>query len=176
MWNSGYLEHGGTVQCVPTADAKSPASYYISVDLSWNGTAPVYNYTETFDVNEGDVYTRNYYGSLNGNLADPVYENVGASEMSLRGVQYTIAITPVQFKYERDISKGKYMPASSLMLYDYPRAPLNNKASSYVTTEVHHVKNGSFCFTKSNTDNLLDVDLMQIYTYHTTGFVKRSES
>jgi len=96
--------------------------------------------------------------------------------MLLHDARYTIAITPVQFDYNLDIQGGKYRDVSILNARSYPDAPLNNKVSSYITTEVHHIKNSSFCFTKSNTDDLKDISKMQLYIYHTTGFIKRGES
>lgn len=174
LWNSGYLEHGGIVQCKPVTRSRlEDTDYYISVDLSWDGTAPVYNYTETSGISDGDMYVRNYYGNAYGK--SPVTESILATEMRLSGLRYTISITPIQFDYDRDVRSGKFADMSSLSAYCYPDTFLSNKVSSYVTTEVHHVKNGSFCFTKCNTDDLIDNSRMQLYAYHTTGFVKRGD-
>ena len=60
---------------------------------------------------------------------------------------------------------------SSLSAYSYQKRPLSNIASSYVTVELHHMTNSSFCFTKSNTNNLANDDVVQFYSYYTNGYL-----
>lgn len=64
------------MKCQEAVGSLNASDYYISVDLSWDGNAPVYNYTETSGVADGNVYVRNYYGSRNGNKNDQVFENI----------------------------------------------------------------------------------------------------
>ena len=180
LWNSGYLEHGGLIKCPSVTDSSEEYSmssnYYVEVDLSWDHDdgVVVYNYPETSGYVDGEIYTKMYFGNKLGNPNDPVVGELDATEMTLQGSRYSVSITPVVFNYARDIDAytGKFNDVSVLSQKDYPDESLSNKVSSYITTEVHHVTNHSFCFTKSDTDRLSSNDNVQLYMYHTSGFRK----
>ena len=64
-------------------------------------------------------------------------------------------MTPVVL-LSSDVNLGTYAynSISSLAEHDYLSVATSNKVSSYVTAEVHHLKNDSFCFTRSDTYKL----------------------
>lgn len=175
LWNSGYLEHGGTIEC-PSLPVDSsfndPKDYYISVDLSWGGVSAMYDYQESTGYEFGEVFQSLYYGSKKGDSRYQINEQVDATDKRLKNSRYSISLTPMQFSYNDDIvlTNEKFKDVSALLDRDYPSKCINNKVSSYITTEIHHIKNSSFCFTKSNTDTLSSNQTMQLYSYKTTGF------
>ena len=66
-----------------------------------------------------------------------------------------MTVTPVVLQNgDIDLDTWKYRNISAITDSGYPTAPTSNKNSSYLVTEVHHLKNSSFCFTRSDTDKL----------------------
>lgn len=175
LWNSGYLEHFGTVPCELT-HSTDISDYYVTVELNWSydskdrkqKTAPIYDYDQ--DIR--------FYDSRFTNLNYATGKQEDASNIS--GVtkygRYNIVVTPMLF-HEDDYYFYSYSQTnqfddsvSNVSSYSYPNDPLDNIASSYVTVELHHMANDHFCFTKSNTNDLLLDDIVQFYSYYTSGY------
>ena len=179
LWNSGFLEHGGVVRCnpIPSADyeVSNPDNYIVKVDLTWglgDKATAVYNYDETSGNYFGETYERYYYGDRRGDPSFPIYQQIDPEEKFLNGKHYFARVTPVVL-LSSDVNLGTYAynSISSLAEHDYLSVATSNKVSSYVTAEVHHLKNDSFCFTRSDTDKL-DGSAVQYYQYYVTGFKK----
>ena len=179
LWNSGFLEHGGVVRCnpIPSADyeVSNPDNYIVKVDLTWglgDKATAVYNYDETSGNSFGETYERYYYGNRRGDPSFPIYQQIDPEEKFLNGKHYFARVTPVVL-LSSDVNLGTYAynSISSLAEHDYLSVATSNKVSSYVTVEVHHLKNDSFCFTRSDTDKL-DGSAVQYYQYYVTGFKK----
>ena len=179
LWNSGFLEHGGVVRCnpIPSVDyeVSNPDNYIVKVDLTWglgDKATAVYNYDETSGNSFGETYERYYYGDRRGDPSFPIYQQIDPEEKFLNGKHYFARVTPVVL-LSSDVNLGTYAynSISSLAEHDYLSVATRNKVSSYVTTEVHHMKNDSFCFTRSDTDKL-DGSAVQYYQYYVTGFKK----
>ena len=179
LWNSGFLEHGGVVRCnpIPSADyeVSNPDNYIVKVDLTWglgDKATAVYNYDETSGNSFGETYERYYYGNRRGDPSFPIYQQIDPEEKFLNGKHYFARVTPVVL-LSSDVNLGTYAynSISSLAEHDYLSVATSNKVSSYVTAEVHHLKNDSFCFTRSDTDKL-DGSAVQYYQYYVTGFKK----
>ena len=173
IWNSGYLEHFGTVSC-GTSQGTDISDYFISVDLDWeyeeNGetfTAPVYDYIQTSSF-YGQRFSEMYYAENKTELN----QIIGSDKYK----RYNVSITPMLYHnddYIQSHSSDRVFNGnlSSLSAYSYQKRPLSNIASSYVTVELHHMTNSSFCFTKSNTNNLANDDVVQFYSYYTNGYL-----
>jgi len=179
LWNSGFLEHGGIVRCDPVSsadyDVSNPDNYIVKVDLNWglgDKATAVYNYDETSGNANGETYERLYYGDKRGNRDFPIYSTIDPEEKFLNGKHYYVRVTPtILLSDDVDLDTYYYNTISTLTCNDYLSSATENKVSSYLTTEVHHLKNNSFCFTRSDTGKL-DASAAQYYQYYVTGFKK----
>ena len=188
LWNSGRLEHGGVIPCIPDGNPshkQHAENYVITVDLAWtaikdDGTtiqAETYNYPET---------SASFYGNVTGNLYyakehPEIRELYGTSDLKLGNAsRYLAVVTPVAFSIEHDLSS----PPLTSDLSDHFKVVnqdtlLGNGSgyttahddvmSSFVNIEVHHMTNNSFCFTKDNTQDISKLGKIQFYSYYTSG-------
>lgn len=179
LWNSGYLEHCGVVKNNKIAEDQLTdiSSYVTTIQFDWEISsglsAPTYDYNETSDV-YSDTYKHLYYGDISGNSDTQIIEDFDTHVSTYLPLSshYTVSITPIQFNPERDMdSLGTFLDISALQSADYPVEAIKNKNSTFVTTEVHHMKNDSFQITRSDTDRLLSNENdIQLYSYYVTGY------
>lgn len=171
LWNSGRLEHGGIVKCNPLpSSVQKTSDPYIFVNLKWENSNPVYNYDEVSSQNYGTQYEQLFYGRRQGSTIDQK-EIINTGSGYLGKSRYSISITPTIFN-QADINHTsfKYNDISCLISCSYPETTFDgNKNKPYLITEVHHIKNDSFCFTRSDTDTL-DGSKVQFYQYYTIGY------
>lgn len=179
LWNSGYLEHCGVVKNKKISESglADADSYVTTVNLDWEISsglsAPVYDYDETSAV-YSDTYKHLYYGDISGDSSRQIIEDFDTAISTYLPLSshYAVTITPIQFNSSRDLnSSGTFKDISVLQNYDYPAEALKSKNQTYVTTEVHHLKNNSFQITRSDTDRLLSNENdIQLYSYYVTGY------
>lgn len=179
LWNSGYLEHFGVVKNnkVTQGYLSNIKSYYTTVNLDWEissgVSAPIYNYPET-SAQYSDVYKYLYYGNNSGDDTKKIVETFDIYDNTYISTdcRYTVTITPLQFNPNRDFNENNlFNDISVLSCIDYPTIPLKTKNQTYITTEIHHLKNNSFKITRSDTDNLIDNENnFQLYSYYVTGY------
>lgn len=169
LWSSGRLEHGGVIPCNTVVDSKEKLkakNYIISVDLGWETSAA----TEPHPLQIAEVYdytplSTSFYGNVAANLSyakklpDEVSEIYTSYDGNLgQASRYSVDITPVSFDMLEDLSaktvcRVKEIDALVANGSGYS-TPLSNTVSSYVSIEVHHIRNNSFCLTKNNTDDI----------------------
>lgn len=170
LWNSGLLEHGGIVECKPVSpEYQSAQSTYILVNLKWESSVPVYNYDEISGQDYGTQYEQLFYGEK-ANSTTTWKELITPNSGYLGKSRYAISLTPtILDSSDVQSTTFKYNDISALSTTSYPEQFVENKNKTYLVNEVHHVKNDSFCFTRSDTDTL-DGSKVQYYQYYTIGY------
>lgn len=188
LWNSGRLEHGGTIAVPPYPYSDYHLNladgYVVSVNLDWeaekgDGTkirSEKYNYQET---------SASFYGNVTGNLyyaktSPEVRELYGTSDLKLGpNSRYLVIVTPISFDLAADLSASKELALSNEFKVVSQEQLLNNGSgystpnddvmSSFINVEVHHMKNDSFCFTRARTKDISKANSIQFYSYYTSG-------
>ena len=178
LWNSGYLEHGGTIEFPKSSEQKTSqvSDYTFQVDLNWEQSpgisAPVYDYPETSTPYYENTFDQMYFAKTRVNTIEVSID----TRLKRLGYQkrYAVSLTPVTM-VSNDISASTQKIASYDVLSSlaYPSIPNDDRNNTWLNFEVHDQTNENFKLTRSNTRDLTDLSTSRYVQYYVTGYLAR---
>ena len=178
LWNSGYLEHGGTIEFPKSSEQKTSqvSDYTFQVDLNWAQSpgisAPVYDYPETKAPYYENAFDQMYFAKTG---VDTIEVSID-TRLKRLGYQkrYAVSLTPVTM-VSNDISASTQKIASYDVLSSlaYPSIPNDDRNNTWLNFEVHDQTNENFKLTRSNTRDLTDLSTSRYVQYYVTGYLAR---
>ena len=178
LWNSGYLEHGGTIEFPKSSEQTTSqvSDYTFQVDLNWEQSpgisAPVYDYPETNAPYYENAFDQMYFAKTG---VDTIEVSVD-TRLKRLGYQkrYAVSLTPVTI-VSNDISASTQKIASYDVLSSlaYPSIPNDDRNNTWLNFEVHDQTNENFKLTRSNTRDLTDLSTSRYVQYYVTGYLAR---
>ena len=178
LWNSGYLEHGGTIEFPKSSEQKTSqvSDYTFQVDLNWEQSpgisAPVYDYPETKAPYYENAFDQMYFAKTGVNTIEVSVD----TRLKRLGYQkrYAVSLTPVTM-VSNDISASTQKIASYDVLSSlaYPSIPNDDRNNTWLNFEVHDQTNENFKLTRSNTRDLTDLSTSRYVQYYVTGYLAR---
>ena len=178
LWNSGYLEHGGTIEFPKSSEQKTSqvSDYTFQVDLNWEQSpgisAPAYDYPETNASYYENAFDQMYFAKTGVNTIEVSID----TKLKRLGYQkrYAVSLTPVTI-VSNDISASTQKIASYDVLSSlaYPSMPNDDRNSTWLNFEVHDQTNENFKLTRSNTRDLTDLSTSRYVQYYVTGYLAR---
>ena len=178
LWNSGYLEHGGTIEFPKLSEQKTSqvSDYTFQVDLNWEQSpgisAPVYDYPETKAPYYENAFDQMYFAKTGVNTIEVSVD----TRLKRLGYQkrYAVSLTPVTM-VSNDISASTQKIASYDVLSSlaYPSIHNDDRNNTWLNFEVHDQTNENFKLTRSNTRDLTDLSTSRYVQYYVTGYLAR---
>lgn len=178
LWNSGYLEHGGTIEFPKHEVQKTSqvSNYTFQVDLNWEQSpgisAPIYDYPETKALYYENTFDQMYFAKTG---VDTIQVSIDTRLKRLgHQKRYTVSLTPVTI-VSNDISPStqKIVSYDILSSLAYPSIVNDDRNSTWLNFEVHDQTNESFKLTRSNTRDLTDLSTSRYVQYYASGYLAR---